>query len=655
MENYIEPSLMGLPSVMPPAVPVMDPDAEEFFLYVKASVRIKILISDWGPIRERAILNRKKRYLDLNVEEMRQKGVINEDETFTPDRIIDTNILRETPDYISFLKQSHRLAIFKCIDDPRINTTRLEDEFTEGMTYKGWYRPFKRLVDGASLHGWAAVEVMFDMDKPLHVGFEYVANDRLFWNLGVNDIQNSEYVVREYDVSIMQLESFVKNFGFDEKQVSSITQKTNAGRRKRDEIVKIYKIMFKYQDCVYVSWYSQDAQQSDWLKAPEKLKMGVYMPEQQMPQMMPTDGMQDPNMMAALSAQMPPQRQQAEMDMYPYFVYIYKDDEQECVIEHKGRAFLDEPTQEATTAITTAFVNGTVRASDIYASPDKENDETSGEISQLNVQLVHGGIYNQPLRFFHMPPPDPSMLSSLNFLSSRNAQQSGKVDMAVINRKDSRKTAQELKQAEGETEKISSTNISDFSEYLRDVFGFTWVIVRSQAEANEIFFMLIEKPNTVMFNGQEVETGGTSMVNDIETLSHPYDVRPSGDVDVIQRAETLANMQNDWPVVQNTPLAPKFMLDFVSLRYPQQASTYRKILEEGDPGKNLVSALATLLQGFASPEEVAALTPEAKQQLIMIQQQVQAYLGNGEQQPSGGPVRQQPQVAGGPPKPTPAV
>ena len=649
--------------------PVLDQAADEFFSYPKASIRIKQLISDWSPIRSKAVLNRRKRYLDLDVEEMRRKGVINEDETFTPDRIIDTNILRETPDYISFLKQSHRLAIFKCIDDPRINTTRLEDEFTEGMTYKGWYRPFKRLIDGAALHGWASIEVMFDIDKPLHVGFEYVANDRLFFNIGINDIQNSEYVVREYDVSVMQLESFVLNFGFDNAQVESITQKSNAGRRKRDEIVKIYKVLFKFTNCVYVAWYSQDAQQNDWLKAPEKLRMGVSAPQQTPPPNSATSSMTpnalpmpDPSMPPELTAMQPPvspmmaggmpqPAQEVDMDMYPMFVYLYKDDEQECIVEHKGRAFLDEATQEATTAITTAFVNSTVRSSDIYASPDKENDETSGEIAQLNVTLTHGGIYNQPLRFFHMPPPDPSMLSSLNFLSSRNAQQSGKVDMAVINRKDSRKTAQELKQAEGETDKISSTNISDFSEYLRDVYGFSWVIVQSQAINNEVPFMLIEQPNTVNLNGQQIEIGGTSLVNDVATLQHPYDIRPSGDVDVIQRAETLVNMQNDWPVVQNTPLAPKFMLDFVSLRYPQQASTYRKILEEGDPAKQLIMSLTTLLQGFAQPEEIAALSPEAKQQLVMIQQQVQAYLGNGEQQPPQGkpqptqPQQAQPQVA----------
>src|SRR5438105_10619460 len=88
-----------------------DPMQVEFFDFSRARIRIEALIGQWSPLIKAAQQHRKERYADLNVEELRQKGDIEEDETFIPDRIIDTNIARERPDYIAFLKQSHRLCI----------------------------------------------------------------------------------------------------------------------------------------------------------------------------------------------------------------------------------------------------------------------------------------------------------------------------------------------------------------------------------------------------------------------------------------------------------------------------------------------------------------------------------------------------------------
>ena len=149
------PSTLVNPDVNPP-------DYDELFDYAKAKIRIDLMINDWLSECEATTRRRDERYIDLDIEALRKKGVIEEDETFLPNRVIDTNIMREMPEFMAFLKQSNRLAIFNCISNPEIQSDEIELAFTKGLTYLGWYKQFKRLVDGSELHGWDSIEVIFD-------------------------------------------------------------------------------------------------------------------------------------------------------------------------------------------------------------------------------------------------------------------------------------------------------------------------------------------------------------------------------------------------------------------------------------------------------------------------------------------------------------
>lgn len=611
------------PLQIPTDIPV-DENREEFFEYDKARIRINQLISEWSTLIAKAESRRKERYTDLDIEALRQSGDIQEDETFIPDRIIDTNIMREKPDYMSFLKQSNRLAIFRCIDDPRVKTDKIEIEFTEGLTYKGWYRQFDRLIDGALLHGWDSIEVVYDPNKPLKVCFEHIGHDRLYFNTKVSDIQDSEFVLRRYDSTVMRLESFVAKNGFDAEQVAILTEK-NKQTKRRDEIITYFKGFFKYQEVVYVFWYSQDGQLRNWLKAPEKLRLGLQVLDSSVPpnnSQMLSDANNFNSSPALLST---PSWVDQDLNMVPTFLFLYKDDESETIVDHKGRAFLDGPVQEAATAITSAHVNGTLRASNVYGSPETDDGESS-EVKQLDIQLMHGGLYNRPIKFFRTEYPDSTNLQALGYLGAHNSQQTGKVNFAVMNRKDSRKTAEELEQSKSESSRLGSTNIAGFSEFVREFLSFTWLIVKSQALQNKVDFLQIEQDITMPSPAGPIPTGQTELVNDMELIDHLYELRPAGDIDVVKRQETLQQMMQDWPVIQSTPLAQQFLLDFISLRYPEQASKYMKILQEGDQGKNLVMALSTLLQGALTPEEITAMPPEMQAKLQQIQQQVVAYL-----------------------------
>jgi len=106
--------------------------------YQTISSKLKALIQDWEHYREKAKENRKTRDVEFSIETLRREGTLDEDETMIPVRIIDTNIQREQPPYINYLKNSRRICIFKCLSDPDIDTDNLELEFTRGMTYLDW-------------------------------------------------------------------------------------------------------------------------------------------------------------------------------------------------------------------------------------------------------------------------------------------------------------------------------------------------------------------------------------------------------------------------------------------------------------------------------------------------------------------------------------
>lgn len=603
----IVPQQVDVPVEQP--VVEVDPLWEEFNNYDKARVRINGLINSFDEEKSRIRRARKERYADVDVEQLRESGELQADETFIPDRVIDNNITRDLPDAVSFLVGSHRLAIFRCLSNPDLNTRKLETDFTKGLTYNGWYRPFLRSFDGASLHGWDAIEVMFDPTKPLHVGFEHVGTDKLYFAKDVSDIQESEYCIREYSVSLFRLESYITKSGFDSVQVKLITEANKD--TKRDKKISIFKVYFKYNDCVYICWYCKEGNVHSWLKAPAKLKMGI---QHQVEVQEPVEMIDPLSGLPVSSVQTRLEFQDKEIDSYPIFLYIYKDDENEVVVDHKGRAFLDSPIQEATTAITTGFVNAVVRSSNIYSSVEGQSDDAG--VRQLDTKLVHGGIYSSALNFFHTPMPDVMVLQSLQYLNTKNASDTGKVAAAVMNRKDSRKTAEELQQADTQQQKITGTSMTTLSEFLREVFTFSWQIVKSQGEQELIDFVLTSTPTT----------GMVSHVNDIELITQIYDIRPAGDDDVIKAQELEVKMMTDWAVIQMTPLKDIFLQDLVALRYPEKADKYLPILQSADPAM-LVAAMAELLKVFAQPEEIAALSPEDQMKLAGIQQQVAMFLG----------------------------
>lgn len=618
---------------------IMDYDKQiqdELMNFSVARTKLQRLVDDWSEERDMSKERRLKRDVEIDVDQLRQDNKLDLDETIVPDRVIDTNILREQPPYVNYLKNSRRLAIFNCISNPDINTQKLELEFTRGMTYIDWESDHFKCLDGSQVHGWDWVEVVYDESKPLHVGLEHVGHDMLYFPMSSKGIEASPRVIRAYDLTITELKGFVINFGFSREQVGIIIDKLK-NSKDEPETIRVYKKLCKYDGVVYVAWFCLDHGCDDWLKAPQPLFLGIRSLET-MPQ--------SPNIMGM---PMVPQQQWKDtpITQYPLFLLPYRVTEKKCIVDHKGRVFYDEYKQEAQTAVLSGFINGLTRAANIYASKNTDDGSGSSLKEIQGIQLVGGRIFDKPLNFFSPPYPDPMVLKALQYFDVANDVETGQVNFAATNRQDSRKTAREISAAQEQQQLLNSVQLTLFSTYIRSIYSLVWLIVQSQALQGKIKFLLIEQqrpqinpvtqaPVVDPFTGQPVME--TYYANDIKTIQEVYDIRAAGDVDVIQKQEKVMQMKQDWPVISKTPLAGIFLAEMLRLQYPDTGEKWAGMLESQTgivAMQGMINSLSQILMSSFkdNPQLLASLPPEQQQQIRMILAQAQQLAGQAASNP----------------------
>lgn len=605
---------------------------DKFFDYPTARIHLERIVKDWSTEIEETEQRRLERKVDINVESLRQEGSIDEDETIIPIRVIDSNIQRELPPFINYLKNSRRIAIFECLDNPILDCDQIEQEFTKKSTYTKWEVPHYRTLDGAATHGWDAVEVVYDETKPGHYGIEQIGHDKLLFPRSAIDLQQCPRLIRVYDVTILQLQKWVKNYGFDKNQVDLVV-KSRKDTQKENETIQVYKVFLKKDSVVYVGWFTlKDFGVNDWLKAPQKHYIGVD--EQKQPDLMETAT-------AIINQQPPPQPtwQPKDLTLYPIFLLPYRETEEQKIANHKGRCFLDGYKQEAQTALWSSFVNGMTRASNIYGSLSQE-DGTGSSLKEVeNLPLRGGRLLNKPITFWQLPYPDPVVLRTLQYADVANSEETNQVNFAAMNREDSRKTAKEIGAAQQQQTLLNSVQLTLFSTFIREVYGFAWLIVQSQALQNKIKFLLKEVPS------QQPQMPGMPPAapiyqNDVATIGMMYSIRAAGDVDVIQKEELIQKMQQDFALVMNTPLASTFTIDYFKLKYPDSADRYATILGQADQMnqmKSMIGRLGTMLDGVLkdAPQALQQLPPNERAELAQTIQQAQQMSGQqGSQQPT---------------------
>jgi hypothetical protein len=667
--------------------PSQDNEQDKMFDFSTARIHLQRLVEDWQVEIEDTDVRRKTRDVEVDVEGLRQKGELDEDETLVPIRVIDTNIQREQPPFINYLKNSRRLCTFRSLSIPSQDPQNIEIEYTRGMTYTGWENAIFKALDGAMTHGWAAVEVVLDSSKPLNVSLEYIAHDKLFWPRSVESIKDAPRAVRMYKTTISRLKEWVRDFGFNPTVVEELAAKRR-DTQKEGETLDFYKLFFKKEGVVYVGWFCLTDGATDWLKKPEKLFLGVREKQQSQP---PSNITQFPGAGNAAELNMPPQQNQlgtnpsqgqsgqpqeqwvdSEIKEYPVFVLPYKETEKPKVVDHKGRCFYDEPKQEAQTAVLSGFINALTRASNTIASPSQE-DGTGAQLKEIeDVKLLNGRIYNKPLNFWSHPYPDFQILQFLKYSEDANSEETNQVNFSAMNREDSRKTAKEIGAAQQQQSLLNSVQLTLFSTFIRETYSFAWLIVQSQAMQELIAFLQIQVPdqkamqsmmkgvqdaysqqmNQFLLNGQMVhpqvqlamQNQAVQQVqqiqqqppmmwqNDFKTIQQKWELRAAGDVDVIQRQEKINQMKTDWPVVSQTALAMRFLSDLIKLEYPDVGEQYAQILGETDmmnQARQEAAALGSIIIAIMKehPEIMKTISPQELQQLNQLLSHVMGQSG----------------------------
>lgn len=574
---------------------------------------INSIIAEWEGVEKDSERARELRYLRYTKsEKLRQDGQVLADESYIPTRLIDVNIRREQPQFVAYLTQSRRSVVFNSLDglnNPALD--QLDILFTNKSRYLGWEVPFLRLIDGMQQHGWDSVEVVFDKSMPGHFAIEYVGHDNLMFPKDTEDIQRQPMIVRKITITALQLQQFVDESGFDSEQADLLLQQENKdSTAPTTKFYDIYKVMFKEQGFVWYCYYG-GAPTSTWLLAPQKLYLGrhdITKPKQIVL------GDDELPVNDALGQPIKDYPSLYETD-YPIYLLSYVVSEDTSITECKGRAHFDEPAQEAASALLSSLVNGTHRAAGVYASPAQVNPSqpASGPPKLTDIVLESGRMYDAPLNFWHPAYPDTVVVTAYQTVLRANEQESSKVDYAVMNRKDSGKTATEVSAARQESQMLSSVQVTLLSIFIRSLYARCWSIFQNRVIQDKI--VLSESLRKYFY---QTDPQGTIVpVN--------YAIKSAGDIDVVQKAEKLQRMMQFWEVVNKTGLANEFLKDVIRVAFPEDSEKYVTILDNQAAQANvqkdqLITKLSGLVKELAVDSQTGQLRPELQNMVPQLQQ-----------------------------------
>ena len=551
---------------------------EDLFDYQTAIPKFQKAIAEWDTrVTNHARIRRNMRAIEVDIRALQMEGKLKVDETIIPIRVIDTNIKAEQPNYLRYVKQSARLAIFKCLDDPRVDDSKvqlIEKDFTAALTYNGWERWVFKMLDGAQLHGWSCVEIEFDESKPGNVNLHAYQHEQVIFPCKARELEFQPWILVRIPLTVHKLKEIAAKYGFDQKQVDLISENFR-DKTEVDQEVTIYKVLMKSDGIVHVGWMDLDDGSDNWLKPFSPLYLGRGKLQKQL--------VMEPDPMTGLVV---PREESSWQpiyeEMFPIKIFRYQETEEEVIVETKGRAFLDEPVQEAETALYSAFVNSAVRASNVYGSPAQPSS-SGGKLNKLDLTLEHGCFYSDPINFWHTDFPTFDLIKAAQALDVKKQEESGKIAAATMSRPDSRKLAKELELAEQTDQSLGSVQVTFLAITLTEIFTHCWAIIQSRALQEKINFVQIEVPDPL--------TGQVAWKNDLELIAHDYQVRPAGDKDVVKRDDLIRRRTQLIPVIQGilqmisaAPLTATFFVEYAIdiLRevLPEEADKYEMILRQ---------------------------------------------------------------------------
>lgn len=572
------------------------------YSYAEYKAEFDSLDQKWECENEKLKTMRRFRKIKVDVKTLRANKELALDETISPVRLMDENIRREVPTYVQYLLQSRRIAIFKpTTPGMKFMPELLETEFTRVFRHANWECEMIRLIDGKIFLGWDAMEIVVDDKAPGKFRLRHVGRENIRFNRKAINIQACAKVVVIYQLSAAQLKKFVAERGWKKSVVDALIEKKSESSGKgscNDYIFDVRRVYFKTDkdEFIRVAWYCKDG--DDWLSIPRPLFLGRTTKEivQTVEIGLGLDGM----------PMLIPTEKEVVKNIYetefPIYIATYMENEEKEILSKEGRSFLDEPKQEAATAIRSSIVNRAVRGANVYASPKNPTSVGTGIPKATTMTLKNGAIYDAPLEFWNMPSVDPALPKIDQMLQVNNAAETNKVAWAVNNREDSRKTATEIQSVTQKESEIDSVSVVLFSKFIRELTTRLWSIVQNlAANGNLPDFLSTATPEYRM-----------------AALSMKFDLFAAGDVDVIKRNEEINTMKQDWPVVSTIPqLAAIFLADYFRKAYATDGEKYASIVMSSMQQQGNMEALMMVLKGMLE-QFGPQMTPEQQQNVAQL-------------------------------------
>lgn len=552
---------------------------------------------------------RQLRYAQIDIEAERAKERIGPDELYIPQHLIDTNIRQEQSAYIQYVTESPRAVI--CIDEVEksLDLSLLEQDLTSKLRFPGWQLGMYSNIDGFQANGYSVMESVYDKKKPGHIGREMIQYSDFAFINDTRDIQNAEMLARSFYFTKTQLQSLkvskpgqTEDSMWDPKQIDMLLEAdasdTNINPADYTEetdrsLYRIQKVMFRVSGTVNVGWVCI-GKNDDWLRKPRPLFTGRVQIEQPAP-----PSMVNLNPQMAPQAPQPPQITPVYETEYPYFLYPYLISENDTIACLKGRVFLDQDTQNATSSLLSSTLTQARRASMMLFSKDT-TDPNDDFAMQKNIHFSNGAIINAKLKEFHLEAPDPTMFSAIQLLVSSNQQETSQVNYAETNKQqDSRKTAAAIKASMSQQQQLSGVQVTLFSVALKAQLTYECDIIKSRVLAGLI------KVSPILS----------------ALYARNWTVKPSGDTDVIEKQQIIAAMQNAWPIMVNTPAAQAFMSDLLEKMFPDSAQKYIAIFNQANQQQQ--SAQAQQMQ------QMVGIAKQAAQGIIDLSQKPEMFSETG--------------------------
>jgi hypothetical protein len=590
--ELIDPSSMPMEPVM--VKPLLD--FNMFFTdFTKAKNSIDAMVK---PVVE-ASRNRRKNLVD--VKKLRDEKMLDGDETYIPVRVIDENVNKEIIPFIKYLITSGRVGIFKDTENDQAQHEILESDYSRVFRYENWVAaPYQAIYSGI-LHGMGAVEINVDLSKPGRFSFYYVSKEDLIFPDSIR-LEAAPFVGIRLKLSCIELEAFMNLSGFNNPMIQ---RQLDDGKDNKDKRYIVYKVYTKLKGVVHVA-FILEGDDTGWLRDPQPFNNGVY--DKKVTQPTQTiDPFTGQLIVTPPEIQWIPTMEQ----QYPIFPWLYKWTDEESIAKTDGRGVLDESKQEAQSTLVTSFVNAANRASTSYFSVEKDTDSIT-DLALLDFKLQRGRVANRPLKSFTAQFPPMDLMRAVNQLDVRGKAEIGQTAWAVDNRVDSRKTAAEIELSSSKEQELDSVTVLLFSIWWSSVLNYTWRIIKSASLRGDIRVGHVKTENP---------DGTVTYTPDEALLSRTFIILPSGDVDVIQKAQELDKRMRAWPLVQGVPvLATAFLVDILKLMFPRDAMRYEQILTSAQAQSSLGPVLLEMLKGLLSMPQNAQMAQEYGPQIMQIEQ-----------------------------------